>query len=200
MLSAHANPATRVVKPTNEVSRLGDIRDADDLSLLELLSEDFRTHDSSFVAPGFWAIAVHRLPPRIRRLSSPALQRPLGAAHKVLATVVDWTWGIHIDEATRVGRRVHIWHFGSMLLHARSIGNDVHLRHDTTLGPMRARHADIPEALPIIEDGVDLGSGACVMGGITVARGATVCANTVVVESVPPRATVFGVPARVIPT
>jgi serine O-acetyltransferase len=34
----------------------------------------------------------------------------------------------------RLGRRVRIWHHGGIVLHARSIGNDVHIRHNTTFG------------------------------------------------------------------
>jgi serine O-acetyltransferase len=128
------------------------------------------------------------------------VRRPLTVAHKLLSTGVDWVWGIRIPAHTRVGRRVRIWHFGSLLLNARSIGNDVHIRHATTLGPLRSIHQTTLEALPCIEDDVDIGSGACIMGNIDVGHGARIGANTVVVEPVPPGVTVFGVPSRVIPS
>ena len=94
---------------------------------------------------------------------------------------------------------MHIWHFGSTVLNARSIGNDVHIRHDTTVGPLRSADATNPEALPVIEDGADLGSGACIMGDVTVGRGAVVLANTVVLEPIPAGMKVFGVPGRILP-
>lgn len=177
-----------------------DARAAHEMPLTEILREDFRTHEEKVISPGFWALAAHRLGSRLTRVQPKSARRPLEAAQRVLATTVDWVWGIRVPLTTVVGRRVHIWHFGSVLLNARSIGNDVHIRHDTTFGPLRAARDDRPEALPVIEDAVDVGSGACVMGGVTVGRGSTIGANTVVLESVPAGATVFGVPARVIAT
>lgn len=176
-----------------------DQRSADEMPLAELVAEDFETHERDLLAPGFWALAAHRVGSRVQRMKFKRARRPLELAHKAAATAVDWVWGIHLPVSTRVGRRVHIWHFGSVVLEARSIGNDVHIRQDTTLGPLRSTtRARQPEQLPVIEDRVDLGSGACVMGGITVGRGANVGANSVVIEPVPPGATVFGVPCRVI--
>lgn len=178
-----------------------DARAADDVPLREILREDFRTYQRDLSAPGFWALAVHRMGRRVARLDARARsKRPLRALHGLLATGVDWLWGIQLPVHTYVGRRVHIWHFGSLLLNARSIGNDVHIRHDTTMGAMRAALEGRPEALPVIEDGVDIGSGACILGNVVIGRGGRVGANTVVVEPVAAGATVFGVPSRVIPT
>jgi serine O-acetyltransferase len=176
-----------------------DRRDADEMPLHELWREDYETHGRSVISPGFWAIAVHRI--AARKTRSPKIaQKPLAAVHKVLATTVDWVWGIRVPEHTRVGRRVHIWHFGSLLLNARSIGDDVHIRHDTTFGPLRAGADAQLDLLPVIQDKVEIGSGACVLGNVEIGRGARVGANTVVLESVASGATVFGVPSRVIPT
>jgi serine O-acetyltransferase len=179
---------------------VNDARSAEEMPLAALLEEDFVTHERKLLSPGFWALVAHRLGSRSTALDPVLARSALRAAHKALSTAVDWTWGIHIPLSTRVGRRVHIWHFGSMLLNAHAIGNDVQLRHDTTFGPLRSPPHPRPEApLPVIEDAVDIGPGACVLGGVTVGHGAKVGANTVVIESVPPHATVFGVPARVIP-
>jgi len=181
------------------MGRDGDPRAAEEMPLHELIAEDFVTHERNLVSPGFWALAVHRLGARVDRLGPHSARKPLTSAHKLLATTVDWVWGIRVPTHTRVGRRVHIWHFGSLLLNARSIGDDVHIRHDTTFGPLRAARQDDLSALPVIGSRVEIGAGACVLGGITIGDGARVGANTVVIEAVPPGATVFGVPSRVIP-
>jgi serine O-acetyltransferase len=177
-----------------------DQRDVASLSLRELLAEDFQTHDRLWLEPGFWAVAVHRLGARSQNVRLRLLRRPLSLAHRILSTGVDWLWGIGLPPSTQVGRRVRIWHHGSILLNARSIGNDVHIRQDTTLGPLRECDSGRPECLPVLDDGVDLGSGVCVLGGVRLGKGCFVGANSVVVQEVPPGATVFGVPARIIPT
>jgi serine O-acetyltransferase len=177
----------------------GDRRSADEIPLRELVAEDYVTHGRSLAEPGFWAVVIHRLGTRAQTIAPTLARRPLQASHKVLATAVDWIWGIELPIRTRLGRRVRIWHSGSILLHAASIGNDVHIRHDTTFGPLRARDPESPQSLPVIEDGADIGSGACVLGPVTVGESAFVGANSVVLDSVPPRTRVLGVPAKVIP-
>ncbi len=52
--------------------------------------------------------------------------------------------------------------------------------------------------VPVIEDDVQIGVGAKVLGPIRVGRGAVVGANAVVLHDVPPGAVVVGIPARVL--
>jgi serine acetyltransferase len=70
--------------------------------------------------------------------------------------------------------------------HAR-IGRDVVIGHQVTLGGR-----DFSLAAPCIEDGVYIGTGAKILGDVTIGRGATVGANAVVTKNVPPGATVVG--------
>ena len=176
-----------------------DGRRADELSLREILAEDFETYGRQWAEPGLWAVTVHRLGARADRAPSPLLRRPLQVVHKLLFTTVDWVWGIHLPRTTQLGRRVRIWHNGSIFLNARSIGNDVQIRHDTTLGSVHLNDSARPEQLPVIEDGAEIGSGACILGSVNLGRGVVVGANAVVLQSVPAGATVFGVPAKVMP-
>jgi len=185
--------------PSDNSACAQDERSAEELSLRELLAEDFATYDRLWLEPGFWAIAAHRLGTRASQVNPAMLRRPLLSAHRVLATAIDWVWGIHLPNTTRIGRRFRIWHHGSILLNARSIGDDVHVRQDTTFGPVRLADAGRPECLPVIEDGVDIGSGACVVGDVHVGKGAFVGANSVVTQQVPPGMVAFGVPARIVP-
>ena len=177
-----------------------DDRDADELSLQEILVEDFNTYSGKLVEPGLWAVVVHRLGVRIDRVEPRVLRGPLERVHRYLFTAVDWVWGINLPKTTHLGRRVRIWHNGSILLNARSIGNDVQIRHDTTLGPVKMEDAQRSHLLPVIEDGAEIGSGACILGDVTLGKGVVVGANSVVLRSVPAGATVFGVPAKVVPS
>ena len=49
---------------------------------------------------------------------------------------------------------------------------------------------------PVIEDRVDIGTGACILGDVTVGHDSIVGANSVVVCDVLPHTTVSGIPAR----
>lgn len=174
-----------------------DPRSAEELGLLELLTEDFGTYGRDLTQPGLWAIVTHRIGRRAERMAPGVPRKALSTAYGLMFTGVDWIWGIHLPSSVKVGRRVRLWHNGCMLLTARSIGDDVHIRHDTTFGPVRAHE---PQALPTIEDRADIGSGVCVLGSVTVGHDAMVGANSVVMKSVPPKSMVLGVPARIVPT
>lgn len=165
------------------------------LSLLALLREDLRTHGGSWLEQGFWAIAVHRLGNWRMDLRPRVVRLPFTFAYRFLFKWVEWTCGITLPYNVRLGRRVRIWHHGGIVLHARSIGNDVHIRQNTTFGLARR---DRPYALPVIEDHADIGCGACVLGSVVVGERSTIGANAVVLQDVPPHAVAVGVPARVV--
>jgi serine O-acetyltransferase len=82
-----------------------------------------------------------------------------------------------------------------MILHAHSIGDGVHIRQNTTFGIARK---DQEFQLPTIEDRVDIGCGAVILGAITVGHDSVIGANAVVLKDVPPHAVAVGVPAKVI--
>lgn len=163
------------------------------LSLIELIKEDFRTHDASLLEPGFWAVAVHRFGNWRMSVNQRALRVPLSLAYGVAHRVVSWLWGIDLEYSVRLGRRVRLWHHGAMILSARAIGDDVHLRHSTTLGVARRNE---PWNKPVIGDRVDIGVGACILGNVYVGDDSVIGANAVVLESCPPGAVVVGVPGR----
>jgi len=193
---------TNLIKGKGSETELGapapDTRTPDTLGTLELLAEDFATFDRDLSQPGLWAVVAHRLGRRASASQNLPARVALGAAYQTMFTAVDWVWGIHLPRSVELGRRVRLWHNGCMLLMARSIGNDVHLRHDTTFGPLRGT-AGTPENLPVIEDRADIGSGACVLGAVKVGHDAVIGANSVVMKNVQPNTTVLGVPARMVP-
>lgn len=167
----------------------------DDIGLLELIAEDFRTHDSSVAEPGFWTVALHRLGNARMGVQKRWLRAPLSLSYKVAFVLTDWMFGIELPYTVKLGRRVRIWHHGGIVINARAIGNDVHIRHNTTLGIARR---DALGQLPLIGDRVDIGAGACILGAVSVGDDALIGANSVVVDDVPKGATAVGAPARVV--
>ncbi len=166
-----------------------------DIGFLALLREDLRTHDGNLFEQGFWAVAVHRFGNWRMGFRWKVLRVPLSLLYFFLARWVEWTCGITLPYVTRLGRRVRIWHHSGMILHARSIGNDVHIRHNTTFGVAR-RNENC--AIPIIEDRVDIGCGVCVLGNVRIGHDCVIGANAVVLQDAPPWSVVAGIPARVV--
>jgi len=183
--------------PTPDVTKKRGSTDENpaDIGLLELIAEDFRTHDNSVSQPGFWIIALHRLGNARMGVRRRWVRAPLSASYKVAFVLSDWLFGIELPYTVKLGRRVRIWHHGGIVINAHAIGDDVHIRHNTTMGV--ARRSKLTE-LPRVEDRVDIGVGAVILGNVTVGSDARIGANSVVIHDVPPGATAVGAPARVV--
>lgn len=160
-----------------------------------LLREDLRTHEGKLLEQGFWALAVHRFGNWRMSIPTKLLRMPFSIVYKLLYRGVEWTCGISLPYTVKVGRRVRIWHHGGMILHAASIGDDVQIRQNTTFGVARTDHNF---ELPVIDTGVDIGVGVCLLGDIRIGRGAVIGANAVVLKDVPDYAVAVGVPAKVV--
>jgi serine O-acetyltransferase len=83
-----------------------------------------------------------------------------------------------------------------VVLHASvRVGRNVTISPQVVLGG-RCGHGGVP----LVEDDVHIGVGAKVLGPIRIGAGSRIGANAVVIEDVPPRCAVAGVPARVVRT
>jgi serine O-acetyltransferase len=142
-----------------------------------------------------WAICVYRFGRRVfdRR---PGTMRNLQLKLYWLSfRIVETITGISLPLEAKIGAGLRIYHFGNIFIHSRVvIGRNCTLRQGVTIG---SRVADGPA--PVVEDDVDFGAYAQVLGGIRIARGAKIGAMSVVLCDVPAGATAVGVPARVLP-
>ncbi len=115
-------------------------------------------------------------------------------AAQLWSHLVRWLTGVEIHPAASIGRRVTIDHgMGVVIGETAEIGNDVHMYHGVTLG------GDTNEPIkrhPTVEDGVQIGANATLLGDITIGEDAVVGAGSVVSSDVEAGATVAGVPAR----
>lgn len=146
--------------------------------------------------PGFHAVVFYRLAHWL-------WQRGLRLVARIVSNIGRILTGIEIHPGARIGRGFFIDHgLGVVVGETAEIGNDVTLYHDVTLGGIApsvdsAAQRDTKRH-PTLLDRVIVGSGAQILGPITVGRGARVGANSVVLADVPACATVVGIPAKIV--
>ena len=139
--------------------------------------------------PGVHALAFHRLAHRL-----------WGAGWVVTARFVShvsrFLTGIEIHPGARVGQGVFIDHgMGVVMGETSEVGDDVTLYQGVTLGGTSLKRE---KRHPTLERNVVVGTGAAIIGAITVGAGARIGAGSVVVAEVPPDSVVVGVPGKVI--
>lgn len=182
------------VLPEPELAKGDTNLNPDGMGLLALLREDLRTHEGDWMDQGFWALAVNRLGNWRMSIRFKLLRAPVTILYRVLRRVVQWTCGIKLDYTVQVGRRVHLWHFGGMILGAKSIGDDCHIRQNTTFG-VRYRNT---LGKPIIQDRVEIGCGVVILGHVVIGHDSVIGANSVVLDHIPPYSLAVGSPAKVV--
>ncbi len=137
--------------------------------------------------PGVQAVLSHRVAHAAHEAGIPLLPRSISTATRALT-------GIEIHPAARLGQGVFIDHGAGVVVgETAQIGDDVTLYQGVTLGgtgfATGKRH-------PTVQDNVTIGSGAKLLGPITIGHGAKIGANSVVITDVPPNATVVGNPGH----
>ncbi|MDP1525739.1 MAG: serine O-acetyltransferase [Rhodocyclaceae bacterium] len=139
--------------------------------------------------PGLHALTLHRLShwlwgQRLRWLA------------RLLSHLTRMLTGIEIHPGATIGRRVFIDHgMGVVIGETAVISDECTLYHGVTLGGTSWNRG---KRHPTLERGVVIGAGAKVLGPITVAEGAKVGSNAVVVRDVPAGTTAVGIPARIV--
>ncbi len=104
--------------------------------------------------------------------------------------------GIEIHPGATIGRRFFIDHgMGVVIGETSEIGEDVLIYQGVVLGGVSMEKV---KRHPTIENDVVIGAKAVLLGAITIGKGARIGAGSVVVKSVPPDATVVGVPGKIV--
>jgi len=105
-------------------------------------------------------------------------------------------FGVDIHPAARIGQGIMIDHAHSIVVGETAVvGDNVSMLHSVTLGGTGKEDDD---RHPKIGDGVMIGAGAKVLGNIKVGHCSRIAAGSVVLEDIPPKKTVAGVPARIV--
>ncbi len=113
-----------------------------------------------------------------------------------LQSVISEIYQVDIHPAARIGGGILIDHAtGIVIGETAVVGDDVSLLHEVTLGGTGKERGD---RHPKVGRGVLISAGAKILGNITIGEGAKIGAGSVVLEDVPPRTTVAGVPAKAV--
>lgn len=145
--------------------------------------------------PGFHAVLFYRL-------GHACWQRRWFLLGRVLSHLGRFLTGIEIHPGAQIGKGLFIDHGMGVVIGETSIlGDNVTLYHDVTLGGISPAEDSASQVCqkrhPTLEDGVIVGSGAQILGPITVGANARVGANSVVNKNVPAGATIVGIPGKI---
>ncbi len=170
------------------------------MTLFGLIKEDFsvpKKNDPAlhskfellFNYPGVWAIVNYRIANKLYKNGFKFLGRAVSGISQFFTNV-------DIHPACDIGRRVFIDHgFGVVIGETTIIKDDVLIYQGVTLGGASLTHG---KRHPTIEKNCIIGSGAKILGNITIASDSKIGANSVVVQDVPSHSTAVGVPARIV--
>ena len=142
--------------------------------------------------PGVWALALHRVAHFLFRGELYFLARAVNHFARLL-TAID------IHPGARIGRNLFIDHGFTVIGETAEIGDDVTIYQCVTLGGTNPANGVPGKRHPTLEDGVIVGSGAQILGPVTVGRRGRIGANAVVTKDVPEGATMVGIPGRPVP-
>ena len=136
---------------------------------------------------GVQALLAHRVAHALWDAEVPLLPRGIAYASRAVT-------GVEIHPAAKIGSDFFIDHGSGVVIgETAEVGDRCTLYQGVTLGgtgfARGKRH-------PTLEDGVTVGSGAKLLGPVTVGHDAKVGANTVVIEDVPAHTTVVGNPGH----
>ncbi len=177
-------------------ARLGvDASAASAASLRTLLKEDFERHYRSLVHPGAHALWVYRIG-HWGLTQPPVVRKAVKIVHRLLnRLVIQNVYGVEIDDAAFIGRRVLLAHQQGVQIPSFSVvGDDSVIRHNVTLGlkDPYSRHE-----VPRLGRRVEVGTGASLIGAVTIGDDAKIGPHAIVMVDVPAGATAFSPPARI---
>ena len=137
--------------------------------------------------PGVHALLSHRVAHALDEVGVPVAPRALAYMSRSLT-------GIEIHPAAKISDGLFIDHgMGVVIGETAEVGENVTMYQGVTLGgtgfATGKRH-------PTVECNVTIGSGAKLLGPITIGHGAKIGANAVVIHDVPPNSTVVGNPGH----
>ena len=144
--------------------------------------------------PGVHAILIHRLSHKLWTIKLFWLGRFLSHISRFLT-------GIEIHPGAQIGSRCFIDHgMGVVIGETSEISDNVTIYHNVTLGgiapSINSNDQRNMKRHPTLEDNVVVGSGAQILGPITIGKNSLIGSNSVVTKNVPEKSVMAGIPAK----
>ncbi|MFY7835293.1 MAG: serine O-acetyltransferase EpsC [Novosphingobium sp.] len=139
--------------------------------------------------PGLWAVGFHRVAHWLFEAEMFFLARAVNHFSRFL-TAID------IHPGAKIGKHLFIEHGFTVIGETAEIGDNVTIYQCVTLGGTNPTNGIPGKRHPTLSDDSIIGSGAQILGPITVGARARVGANAVVTDDVPEGATMIGLKAR----
>ena len=143
-------------------------------------------------------LGMPSLPTMLLRLRDHLLRRQIPILPYLCELLTTAVWRVFIGRYVQIGPGLIIPHGHIVIDGEVRIGRDCVINPWVTIGLSASWHAGLDTRGPTIGDRVFIGTGAKVLGAISVGDDVRIGANAVVVDDVPSGATAVGAPARVI--
>ena len=150
--------------------------------------------ETLLTSPGLHALGLYRFAHLLYSLKLTTFAR-------LVSYIARFITGIEIHPGAQIGNHLFIDHgMGVVIGETSLIGNEVTIYHGVTLGGTSpSEDSDKQKNTkrhPTINDNVIIGSGAQVLGPITVGKNSKIGSNSVVAKDVDENMSVVGIPAR----
>jgi serine O-acetyltransferase len=141
-----------------------------------------------FLYPGLHAVVLHRVAHFLWKLRIPFIPRMISAISRFVT-------GIEIHPGAQIGRRFFIDHgMGVVIGETAIVGDNVLIYQGVTLGGTGKEKG---KRHPTLGNDIVVGTGAKILGNISIGNNVKIGAGSVVIHNVPNNSTAVGVPARV---
>lgn len=160
------------------------------------IKQDLETYKGDWTQQGFWVMVVYRYGRWRYSIRCSTIRKLFSLVYKILYKFVQIITGVEFPCEVVVGKNFRIDHFGDIIVSGfAEFGDNCVIRNGVTVGLRRVNEPVAPK----IGNNVDIGSGARVLGDITIGDNVAIGANAVVLQDIPPDSVAAGIPARVIP-
>lgn len=161
--------------------------------MFDRIRHDYRVYRSIWER-AFWAMLHYRFGQWAERLRFAPLRWLLGKIYRFFSIFMPIFSGVYIHRSMKVGKPFHIVHVGMVVIHSGvTFGDRCGVMHNVTIGQ------NMNSGVPTIGNDVFVGTGAVILGEITIGDGARIASNSLVISDVPANAMAMGVPAKIYP-